>query len=134
MFLNQVVERWHNLAMNKWKLGFAGMVVGLLSGLLGVGGGIFIVPILVGLFVVQQHKAQAVSQGVVLPTAIVSSYFYFQNGLMDTSSFSIAASMALFSKFCAAYGVKLMKNLPANTLKKAFGLLMVVAGIKMMWG
>lgn len=120
--------------MNKWKLGFAGIIVGLLSGLLGVGGGIFIVPILVGIFAVQQHKAQAVSQGVVLPTAIISSFFYFQNGLVDTNSFSIAASMAILSMICAAYGVKLMKNLPANTLKKAFGVLMVVAGIKMMWG
>lgn len=120
--------------MSKWKLGVAGAVVGALSGLLGVGGGIFIVPILVGIFAFQQHRAQAISQGVVLPTAIISSYFYFQNGLIDNQSVSIAASMAVFSMVCAAYGVKVMKNLPANTLKKAFGLLMVVAGIKMMWG
>jgi Predicted permeases len=120
--------------MSKWKLTLAGFVVGGLSGLLGVGGGIFIVPILVSFFAVQQHRAQAISQGVVLPTAIVSSFFYFKNGLIDTESISIAASMAVFSMFCAAYGVKVMKNLPANTLKKAFGALMVLAGIKMMWG
>ena len=127
-------ERQEQVAMSKWKLGLAGLVVGALSGLLGVGGGIFIVPILVGIFAFQQHRAQAISQGVVLPTAIVSSYFYFQTGLIDNQSVTIAASMAVFSMVCAAYGVKVMKNLPANTLKKAFGLLMVVAGIKMMWG
>lgn len=120
--------------MEKIKLGVAGLIVGALSGLLGVGGGIFIVPILVGIFTFAQHRAQAISQGVVLPTAIVSSFFYFQNGLIDRESSSIALFMAVFSMICAAFGVKIMKNLPANTLKKYFGLLMVVAGIKMIWG
>lgn len=119
---------------SKWKLGAVGLLVGALSGLLGVGGGIFIVPILVGIFSAQQHKAQAISQGVVLPTAIVSSFFYFQNGLITNDSIGIAASMAIFSMVCAMYGVKLMKGLPAVTLKKYFGLLMVVAGLKMIWG
>lgn len=129
-----IFEKGGMISMSTWKLGLAGMVVGALSGLLGVGGGIFIVPILVGIFSFQQHKAQAVSQGVVLPTAIVSSFFYFQNGLITDESISIALSMALFSMVCAAYGVKVMKNLPASTLKKAFGLLLIVAGLKMMWG
>lgn len=120
--------------MGKIKLGIAGLVVGALSGLLGVGGGIFIVPILVGIFSFTQHRAQAVSQGVVLPTAIVSAFFYFQNGLIGRESASIAIFMAAFSMTCAFFGVKMMKKLPASTLKKCFGLLMVVAGIKMMWG
>ena len=120
--------------MEKLKLGFAGLVVGMLSGLLGVGGGIFIVPILLTFFATQQHKAQAISQGVVLPTAIVSAYFYTKNGIIGEADYTIAASMVIFSMLCAAYGVKLMKNLPATTLKKAFGFIMVVAGLKMVWG
>ena len=120
--------------MEKLKLGFAGLVVGILSGLLGVGGGIFIVPTLHTFFATPQHKAQAISQGVVLPTAIVSAYFYTKNGIIGKEDYTIAASMVIFSMLCAAYGVKLMKNLPATTLKKAFGFIMVVAGLKMVWG
>ena len=117
--------------MEKLKLGLAGLLVGMLSGLLGVGGGIFIVPILLTFFATQQHKAQAISQGVVLPTAIVSAYFYTKNGIIGETDYTIAASMIVFSMFCAAYGVKLVKYLPATSLYNAFGLIIVVTKIKM---
>ena len=50
-----------------------GMVVGWLSGLLGVGGGTILVPILTLLFGLEQHHAQGVSLVMILPTAIAGA-------------------------------------------------------------
>src|SRR5690606_2124313 len=60
-----------------------GIMTGTLSGLLGVGGGIFIVPFLVLAFGMVQQDAQATSLLVVLPTAIVATHKLTKQGVGD---------------------------------------------------
>lgn len=106
----------------------AGFGVGILSGLLGVGGGVFMVPIMVGWFGFTQHVAQATSLAMIIPTALFSSVVYGMHGSVDLK---IAATLAVGSMVSAAIGARIMTYLPAARLKQMFGLLLVIVGIRM---
>lgn len=105
-----------------------GFVVGILSGLLGVGGGVFMVPIMVGWFGFAQHVAQATSLAMIIPTALTSSFVYSLHGSVD---FKIAAVLAIGSMASAAVGSRVMTRLPASRLKQLFGVMLLVVGIRM---
>ena len=107
-----------------------GFVIGILSGLLGVGGGIFLVPALVSYFNIEQHKAHAVSLAVVLPTAAVSAAVYGFRGQVDVD---LAVMLAVGGIIGAAMGARLMAKIPAATLKRLFGILLCLVGVRMLW-
>jgi len=114
-----------NSIMKKVSIGF---VIGILSGLLGVGGGIFMVPIMVGWFGFTQHVAQATSLAMIIPTAFFSSIVYSLHGSVDLK---IASALAAGSMLSAAVGSKVMTRLPAARLKQIFGIMLVIVGIRM---
>lgn len=105
-----------------------GFLIGILSGLLGVGGGIFLVPIMVGFLGYEQHRAQATSLAMIIPTAICGSFVYNLHGNTD---FKIALIMACGSIIGAYFGARLMTKLPAPQLKALFALLLIFVGIRM---
>jgi uncharacterized membrane protein YfcA len=106
-----------------------GFFIGIASGLLGVGGGIFLVPILTSLFQMEQKAAQAVSLAVVLPTAVVGVLIY---GLYGNIDYLLAAKLAVGAVVGAAAGARLMKKLPSASLKRLFGILLVAVGMRML--
>ncbi|SMC64435.1 sulfite exporter TauE/SafE family protein [Sporomusa malonica] len=110
------------------KFSGAGFVVGILSGLLGVGGGIFLVPIMVTYFNITQHIAQATSMAVVIPTALVSSAIYGFHGNVDVD---LSLNLIVGSICGASLGARVMKKIPAIRLKQLFGILLIVVGLKM---
>ncbi|WP_371369134.1 hypothetical protein SRRS_24300 [Sporomusa rhizae] len=110
------------------KFSGAGFLVGILSGLLGVGGGIFLVPIMVIYFSITQHIAQATSMAIVIPTALVSSAIYGFHGNIDIS---LALNLVIGSVFGASFGARMMKKVPADRLKQLFGILLMVIGLRM---
>lgn len=114
-----------NNTMQKVVIGF---VIGILSGLLGVGGGVFLVPIMVGYLGFAQHNAQATSMATIIPTAIFGSLVYGMHGNID---WQIAAELAAGSMVSAAIGARIMTHLPAQQLKRIFGVLLVLVGIRM---
>ncbi|MDU4959982.1 MAG: sulfite exporter TauE/SafE family protein [Sporomusaceae bacterium] len=105
-----------------------GFGIGILSGLLGVGGGVFLVPLLVGAFAIPQHLAQGISLAVVIPTAIVSSIIYSLHGSAD---YAIALQIIAGSMVGAHFGAKWMKRLPAAQLKRLFAIMLLLVGIRM---
>lgn len=105
-----------------------GFGIGILSGLLGIGGGVFLVPLLVGVFAIPQHLAQGISLAVVIPTAIVSSLVYSLHGSAD---YLVALQIIAGSMVGANFGVKVMKRLPADQLKRIFACLLVLVGLRM---
>jgi uncharacterized membrane protein YfcA len=107
-----------------------GVLVGLLSGLLGVGGGILLVPILVGYFGVDQHLAHGTSLAVVVPTACLGAIIYGYHGSMDVT---IAAQLAVGGIIGAPIGTRLMKKIPAAQLKRLFGIMLMLVGIRMVF-
>lgn len=109
-----------------------GLLAGFIAGGMGVGGGIIIVPALVLLFGFTQHQAQGTSLAVLLPPiSILAVIKYHQNGYID---YKFAAILAV-TFFLGSYlgGVSAI-HLPAKTLTKIFGVLMLIAGIKMIFG
>ncbi|HWR43076.1 sulfite exporter TauE/SafE family protein [Sporomusa sp.] len=110
------------------KLTGLGFVVGILSGLLGVGGGIFLVPIMVTYFNITQHIAQATSMAIVIPTALVSSAIYGFHGNIDVL---LALNLILGSICGASLGARVMKRIPAIRLKQLFGVLLMLVGLRM---
>src|SRR5438477_245730 len=94
-----------------------GVLGGLLSGLLGVGGGTVMVPFLTLAVGLTQHAAEATTLLVVLPTAIVGTYALHRRGVGDVGlalRFGVAGSLG------AVAGALLALALPASTLRLVF--------------
>ena len=104
----------------------AGFGAGLLSGLLGVGGGIVIVPILVLAAGFTQHRAHATSLLAVIPIAAVAAATYASD---DSVSFGIAALLATGGLIGAPLGAALMSAMRDPTLKIVFGCLAMALGL-----
>jgi hypothetical protein len=111
-----------------FKLVAVGFVVGILSGMLGLGGGVFMVPIMVTYFAVAQHNAHATSLAVIIPTAVASAVVYGFHGSID---YAVTVNLVIGSMIGAKIGAKLAMKLPAAQLKKLFGIMLVLVGIRM---
>ena len=112
-------------------LALVGLSAGFISGTLGVGGGIIIVPALVLLLGFTQHQAQGISLGIMLaPIGLLSFINYHKEGYTNLK-YSL---LLLIVFFIGSYlGSKLAVELPAATLKKIFGGLMLIAGVRMIF-
>lgn len=106
-----------------------GFMTGTLSGLLGVGGGIFMVPFLVLVFGMVQQDAQATSLLVVLPTAIVASQRLNKQGVGDLRG---GLLMGLFGVVGSVASTLLALQLSGGTLQVLFAILLVVVGVKLL--
>lgn len=108
-----------------------GFIVGVLSGFLGLGGGVLLVPIMIAVWDLRQHVATATSLAVVVPTGIVSSLLYQYQGNLDLI---LALKIAAGSIVGAYFGSTCACRLPGLTLKKIFGGMLVLVGIRMVIG
>ncbi|HXU27776.1 MAG TPA: sulfite exporter TauE/SafE family protein [Bacteroidia bacterium] len=107
-----------------------GIAAGCLSGLVGVGGGIIIVPALVYFLGFSQQMAQGTSLSILLlPTGILAVMNYYHEGFIDWKvALVIAGSFVL-----GAYlGSKVAIALDQNVVKKIFAAFMVLMGLKML--
>ncbi|ADG82189.1 hypothetical protein Tfer_0287 [Thermincola ferriacetica] len=105
-----------------------GILTGVINGLLGIGGGTILIPAMVALMGVSQHKAHGTSLAIILPTALVSSFVYRINGSMDIY---LALQVAIGGMIGGYLGARLMNYIPAASLKKIFGAFILAAGIRM---
>ena len=106
-----------------------GVLTGVLSGLLGVGGGIFMVPFLVLVVGLGQHEAQATSLLVVLPTATVATWSLHRRGVGDMRT---ALRMGIVGIVGSVGGTFLALSLPGHALRLLFAALMVVVGVRLL--
>ena len=108
-----------------------GFGAGILSGLVGVGGGIIIVPGLVFLLGFSQKMAQGTSLAVLLlPVGILAVTQYYKSGFVDVRSVGIIAIAFLVGGF---FGSKIAIMLPADSVKKIFAILLLLISIKMLF-
>ncbi|MDC0066630.1 sulfite exporter TauE/SafE family protein [Verrucomicrobia bacterium] len=107
-----------------------GALAALLGSLLGVGGGILMVPAFKGFLGLSMKQAIATSLAVMVVTASVSSFKYAQAGLIDWKIAGIAALAALVSAY---FGSDLMKSLSAPQLRVLFGVFLIIVGIYMLF-
>lgn len=107
-----------------------GLGAGVVSGLLGVGGGIVIVPMLVLLAGLSQHEAHATSLAAVIPIASVGAATYAIDGSVELD---IALWIAAGALIGAPIGARLMSRLPESTLKILFGGIGIAMGVLLAW-
>lgn len=107
-----------------------GALAGVLSGLLGVGGGVVMVPLLVMVLSMSQHEAHATSLAAIVPIAAAGAIPFAVEGNVDIG---IAALLALGSLLGAPIGARIMARASGAQLKGAFGFLMVLVAVQMLW-
>ena len=106
-------------------LAFGGLV-GLLSGLLGIGGGIVLVPGLVILFGFTQPEAQGTSLAVLsLPVVVFAAMVYYQHGYVRLP---VVATLVAGFAVGAYVGARLVPVVPAEVLRVGFGVLLLYVG------
>jgi uncharacterized protein len=106
-----------------------GLVAGVLSGLLGVGGGIIIVPLLVALVHLSQHQAHATSLAAIVPIGAVGALTYALGGEIDLE---VAGLLALGALVGAPAGARIMARIEERRLGIMFGVLMIAVGIQLL--
>ncbi len=107
-------------------------MAGLVSGALGVGGGIIIVPSLIFFLGFSQHMAQGTSLAILLlPTGLFAVLQYYKNGYVDIK---VALILMILFVIGAYLGSLLSVNIPDKMLRKIFGIFMLLVSIKMIIG
>ena len=105
-----------------------GAASGVLAGLLGVGGGVLLVPFLVLAVGLSQHEAEATSLLVVLPTAIGASLTLWRRGVGDLPD---ALAMGVVGAVGAAAGALFALSLPGGVLRTVFALFVGLVGVRL---
>jgi len=115
--------------MNWIGLIFLGICAGVLSGLVGIGGGIIIVPALIFFYGFSQQMAQGTTLVTMIPPiGILAAFVYYQNGQVDIKTSIFIAIGFLVGGFL---GAKVAVNLDKNILEKAFAVILILIGLKL---
>lgn len=104
----------------------AGAGAGMLAGFLGIGGGIILVPMMVGLLSLTQHNAHGTSLAVIAPIAMVSTVVYATRGDIN---WVLVGTIGAGSVLGVIAGAKLMMKVPAHRLRQGFGVYTIAIAI-----
>jgi uncharacterized membrane protein YfcA len=105
-----------------------GACSGFVSGLMGVGGGVIMVPLMVGYMGLTQHTAHGTSLAVMVFTGLASAIAYGWQGSLDMG---VVVQLAIGTIIGARFGALLSAHIPAGRLRQGFGLLVVIIGLRM---
>lgn len=115
----EAVVPWHVVLI-------VGLVAGVLSGMFGIGGGVVIVPALVTLLKYDQKLAVGTSLGaLLLPVGLPGVLNYYQAGQLDLA---VALPVALGLAIGALGGARIALGLPSKTVKRLYGLFLMIVG------
>ena len=118
--------------MQEFQFIMLGLVVGVLAGVLGIGGAVFIVPALVYIFGWQQHMAQGTTLAMLVPPiGILAAWKYYQAGHVDLR---VAGLLCLGFFVGGFFGGVIANQIPEETLKKVFGAALLLVSLKMILG
>ncbi|MDP2689851.1 MAG: sulfite exporter TauE/SafE family protein [Deltaproteobacteria bacterium] len=108
-----------------------GLAAGVLSGLIGIGGGILVVPALAFLFGFTQHQAQGTTLAMMVPPiGIFAALTYWKAGNVDVK----AAALLCAGFFLGGYlGARMAASLSSPALEKVFGLVLLAVSLRMIF-
>lgn len=114
-----------------WQVLLLGFLVGVISGIIGIGGGVILIPALIWLLGMTQRKAQGTSlAALLLPVGIFAFWAYYREGNADLRvGLLIAAGFAvggLFGGWGAQY-------IPELWLRRIFAVVLISLGARMLW-
>ena len=109
-----------------------GVLIGTISGLLGIGGAIILIPILVYGFGYSQIQATGTSLvALLLPVGALGVWQYYKDGLIQSQNIKVGLLVATGMFAGTFLGAKLVPLIPADILKKAFAIFLVFVALKM---
>jgi uncharacterized membrane protein YfcA len=106
-----------------------GFLAGAAAGLLGIGGGILIVPFLTLVAGATQHQAEATSLLVILPTAIVATFALQRKGIGDAT---LALRIGALGAAGAVIGALVALALPAQVLRYVFAVFLAAVAVRLL--
>lgn len=111
-----------------------GLAAGVLSGLVGIGGGVILVPAMVYFLAYTQHQAQGTSLGVLcLPVVILGFLKYYQDAKANGTPIDVRVVLLLAAGFVIGgyFGGSLAIKIEKEMLRKIFGVVLLYMGVKM---
>ena len=112
-----------------WLALLVGVVIGVVSGVVGIGGGVLFIPALVWLFGMDQYKAQGTSLGALLaPVGIFAFLEYYRKGNADLRIALLLAAGFLVGGYFGAVGAQ---HVPELWLRRIFAIMLVIIGARM---
>lgn len=107
-----------------------GAAGGLLGGLMGVGGGIIMVPMMVAFLKLSQHRAHGTSLAVIVPIALAGVIPY---ALSANAHWAVIAPLVAGTSVGVAIGAKWMMKISAKRLRQVFGVLLIIVAVRMLF-
>jgi len=106
-----------------------GLATGVLGGMLGIGGGLILIPSLVYIFGFSQHQAIGTSLAIMLPPiGLFAAYNYYKAGQVNLKYALILAAAFMIGSY---FSSKLAVKIPEHILRKTFSLFLVLVALKM---
>ncbi len=112
---------------NGYRYLIAGGLAGVANGLFGAGGGLFLVPLLIGWIGLEEKKAFATSVAIILPLSIVSYVFFCLKG---GNVWADALPYLIGGVLGGLLSGKFFRRIPTVWLHRLFGLLILYGGVK----
>ena len=109
-----------------------GFVAGITSGLLGVGGGIVLVPGMVMLLKLGHREAVANSLGAIIPMAAVGALVYYVGSPRPHVRLDLGVALAVGGIAGASLGARLTHRVSERTLRIGFALLVLIIGVRLL--
>lgn len=108
-----------------------GLLAGIFSGMIGLGGGLIIIPALMYLLHMNQHAAQGTSLALMLPPiGLLAAYNYYKAGALNVQ-FAVVIAIAFFVG--GYFGSRWALSIPDAVLRKIFAISLILVAIKMLW-
>ena len=108
-----------------------GVAAGILSGLVGIGGGLIIVPALIFFLGFSQKMAQGTSLGILLlPIGILAVFQYYRAGFVNVHTVWLVALGFIAGGY---FGSRIALSLPQETVKKIFAIVLLLIAFKMLF-
>ncbi len=108
-----------------------GLFAGVFSGMIGLGGGLVIIPALIYLLHLDQHTAQGTSLAIMLPPiGLMAALNYYKAGALNIKYAAIIAAAFFIGGW---FGSKLALGIPDDVLRKVFAISLLAVAIRMLF-
>jgi uncharacterized protein len=106
-----------------------GLAAGIFGGMVGLGGGVIMIPAMIYFLGMSQMEAQGTSLAVMLPpVGFLAVMNYYKSGQMN---FKYALVIAIAFTLGGYFGSKFALNLPVSVVKKIFGFALIAIAVRM---